>query len=135
MSDDKINLMQLMSKRMDYLAERHKVISQNVANADTPNYRARDLRQQNFTQALKDANSRQPLAMTQPNHLAPVTPQTKFAVDKDKKPYETSLDKNGVVLEEQMMKMTQNQSDYTLNAELYNRYTAMAKQALSRGGQ
>lgn len=135
MSDDKINLMQLMSKRMDYLAERHKVISQNVANADTPNYRARDLRQQNFTQALKDANSRQPLAMTQPNHLPPVTPQTKFAVDKDKKPYETSLDKNGVVLEEQMMKMTQNQSDYTLNAELYNRYTAMAKQALSRGGQ
>ena len=135
MSDDKINLMQLMSKRMDYLAERHKVISQNVANADTPNYRARDLRQQNFTQALKDANSRQPLAMTQPNHLAPVTPQTKFEVDKDKKPYETSLDKNGVVLEEQMMKMTQNQSDYTLNAELYNRYTAMAKQALSRGGQ
>lgn len=135
MSDDKINLMQLMSKRMDYLAERHKVISQNVANADTPNYRARDLRQQNFTQALKDANSRQPLAMTQPNHLPPVTPQTKFAVDKDKKPYETSLDKNGVVLEEQMMKMTQNQSDYTLNAELYNRYTSMAKMALSRGGQ
>ncbi len=135
MSDDKINLMQLMSRRMDYLADRHKVISQNVANADTPNYRARDLRQQNFLQALKDANNRQPLAITQPNHLGPVSPQTKFAVDKDKKPYETSLDKNSVVLEEQMMKMAQNQGDYNLNAELYNRYTSMAKMALSRGGQ
>ena len=28
------------------------------------------------------------------------------------------------------MKMTQNQSDYTLNAELYNKYTAMSKMVL-----
>lgn len=135
MSDPKTNLLQLTSRRMDYLAERHKVISQNVANADTPNYRGRDLRQQDFLKALKEASHRQPLVTTQPNHLPPVTPQTKFLVDKDKKPYETLLDKNNVVLEEQMMKMAQNQSDYTLNVELYNRYTAMAKMALSRGGQ
>lgn len=134
MSDGKTNLMQLMAKRMDYLGDRHKVLAQNVANADTPNYRPSDLRQQNFQKALKEANSRQPLALTQPNHLRPVSPQNTFAVDKDKKPYETSLSKNGVVLEEQMMKMTQNQGDYTLNAELYNKYTAMAKMAL-RGGQ
>lgn len=134
MSDGKTNLMQLMARRMDYLGDRHKVLAQNVANADTPNYRPSDLRQKNFLQAMKEANSRQPLALTHPNHLLPVSPQTKFAVDKEKKPYETALDKNGVVLEEQMMKMTQNQSDYTLNAELYNRYTAMAKMAL-RGGQ
>ncbi|MFY8106181.1 MAG: flagellar basal body rod protein FlgB [Elstera sp.] len=134
MSDGKTNLMQLMARRMDYLGDRHKVLAQNVANADTPNYRPSDLRQQNFLQAMKEANSRQPLAMTQPNHLAPVSPQTKFAVDKEKKPYETSLDKNGVVLEEQMMKMAGNQSDYTLNAELYNKYTAMSKMVL-RGGQ
>jgi flagellar basal-body rod protein FlgB len=130
MSDGKTNLMQLMARRMDYLGDRHKVLAQNVANADTPNYRPSDLRQQNFLQAMKEANSRQPLAMTQPNHLAPVSPQTKFAVDKEKKPYETSLSKNGVVLEEQMMKMTQNQSDYTLNAELYNKYTALSKMVL-----
>ncbi len=130
MSDGKTNLMQFMARRMDYLGDRHKVLAQNVANADTPNYRPSDLRQQNFLQAMKEANSRQPLAMTQPNHLTPVSPQTKFATDKEKKPYETSLSKNGVVLEEQMMKMTQNQSDYTLNAELYNRYTAMSKMVL-----
>lgn len=134
MSDGKTNLMQLMAKRMDYLGDRHKVLSQNIANSDTPNYRPSDLRQQNFLQAMKEANSRQPLALTQPNHLRPVSPPTTFAVDKEKKPYETSLSKNGVVLEEQMMKLTQNQSDYTLNAELYNKYTAMSKMVL-RGGQ
>ncbi|WP_332308089.1 flagellar basal body rod protein FlgB, partial [Elstera litoralis] len=48
MSDGKTNLMQLMAKRMDYLGDRHKVLSQNIANSDTPNYRPSDLRQQNF---------------------------------------------------------------------------------------
>lgn len=40
---DSIHLFQLASARMQWLSARQKVISENIANADTPGYRARDV--------------------------------------------------------------------------------------------
>ncbi len=129
----KQSLFKMMNKRLDYLGERQKVLAQNVANADTPNFQARDLRPVNFSQAIRETERKQTLAVTQPGHLGPVSRPSTFAVDKQKKPYETTMDKNGVVLEEQMMKIAQTQSDHQMVAELYGKYVSMMKQALGRG--
>jgi flagellar basal-body rod protein FlgB len=55
-------------------ARRQAVLAANLANADTPNYKARDL---DFAAALKAANgaasSALPLARTSPRHLSPAT--------------------------------------------------------------
>lgn len=133
MIGSKPTLFALIDQKMNYLGERHKVLTQNIANADTPGYQARDLRDVNFLQALKSAQSSIPMAQTQSGHMPPLRPGTNFAVDKLKKPYESSIDGNGVVVEEQMMKAAQNSSDYQVATELYHKYIGMLKTAASRG--
>ena len=62
----------MITQRMGWLTERQRVISQNVANADTPGYQARDV---DFKTALAEAagaQSAQPGAMvrTSARHMS-----------------------------------------------------------------
>ncbi|MEK9971209.1 MAG: flagellar basal body protein, partial [Ferrovibrio sp.] len=40
---DKINVIKAITRRMDWLGERQRVLAENVANADTPGYKPKDL--------------------------------------------------------------------------------------------
>lgn len=112
---------------MDYLAERQKILAQNVANANTPKYRASDMRHVDFEQALTREVRRAQPTQTNAMHLGSASRPSAFQVDKDKRPYETSLDKNGVVMEEQMMKVAQTQGDFATTTTLYRKYIDMLK--------
>src|SRR5690349_5580690 len=48
MDFSKLPLFSMISQRIGWLSERQKVLAENVANADTPNYKARDLKPQDF---------------------------------------------------------------------------------------
>jgi flagellar basal-body rod protein FlgB len=120
-------LFKMITERMSYLGQRQKVLSQNVANANTPNYQARDLKPLNFKDQVQKELRRITPAMTQANHLPPVTPSEPFAVEKQKRPYETALDKNGVVLEEQAQKLSANAADFTATTAIYRKYLTMLK--------
>jgi flagellar basal-body rod protein FlgB len=122
----KQTLFKMIGERMAYISQRQKVLSQNIANADTPHYQARDLKPQTF----KETMQRVAPAMTQVNHLPPVSRTEPFAVEKQKRPYETSLDKNGVVLEEQAMKLSKNAGDFSTATTIYRKYLTMFKMAL-----
>ena len=52
-----MTLFQAVKKRMDWLAQRQEVLSQNIANADTPKYRARDLKSYNFIELIRRENT------------------------------------------------------------------------------
>lgn len=43
MNSDEVNLFTLASRRLQWLADRQKVISENIANVNTADYRARDV--------------------------------------------------------------------------------------------
>jgi flagellar basal-body rod protein FlgB len=126
----KQTLFKMISTRLSYLGERQKVIAQNIANADTPNYQARDLKPLNFKDEIQRQMRQVTPTMTQVNHLPPVTPSEPFAVQQIKRPYETSLDKNGVVLEEQSMKMSDTMGDYQAATTIYKKYLSMIKLVL-----
>ncbi|MBI3512984.1 MAG: flagellar basal body rod protein FlgB [Proteobacteria bacterium] len=128
----KQTLFKMITERMSYLGLRQKVLSQNVANANTPNYQARDLKPLNFKDQLAREAHRVTPAITQANHLPPVTPSEPFEIQKQKRPYETTLDKNGVVLEEQAQKVAATQVDYQTTTALYRKYVAMFKLVMSR---
>ena len=128
----KQTLFKMMTERMAYLGQRQKVLAQNVANANTPNYQARDLKALNFKDQVAREMHRVTPAITQANHLPPVTTPEPFEVQKQKRPYETALDKNGVVLEEQAQKIAANQGDYATTTGIYRKYIAMFKLVLSR---
>jgi flagellar basal-body rod protein FlgB len=68
----------LLSDMLDLHAKRHKVLTSNVANIDTPNYEPKDL---DFEKALKGATaSRVPLGRTDDKHLPSGVPGQDFGV-------------------------------------------------------
>ncbi|MFK5937168.1 MAG: flagellar basal body rod protein FlgB [Sulfurimonas sp.] len=66
----------LASKALDYRAARQDMIASNIANADTPNYKPRDIRFEDALSAKRDAifhdNSKElKMAQTNSKHLTP----------------------------------------------------------------
>ena len=48
----------MMSEKMSWLSQRQRVLSQNIANADTPDYKARDIAKLSFTDQMARQNMR-----------------------------------------------------------------------------
>ena len=126
----KQTLFKMITERMSFMGQRQKVLAQNVANANTPNYQARDLKPLNFKDQVQREIHRVTPVSTQANHLPPVTPSEPFEVQKQKRPYETSIDKNGVVLEEQAQKISANAADFSTTTAIYRKYVGMIKMSL-----
>jgi len=130
-----IPLFAAFSKRMAWLTARQTVLAQNVANANTPGYQAKDLKQLDFKSLVGGGKGTTGgllrLAADQPGHIAPAlanTPATVVKVADDQ-----SLDGNGVSLESQMMKVSTNASEYALVTTLYKQNISMIKTVLGGG--
>ena len=65
MSVADLPLFSVLKSRMRWLEERQKLLAENVANADTPRYRTRDLKQLDFNAEL-NATAQVRLAATAP---------------------------------------------------------------------
>jgi len=128
----KIPLFQLITKRMAWLSERQKVLAENVANVDTPEYRPKDLKAFDFRNYLKEGSTKLKLATTTDQHIAPKATE-RFVMRPDAKPYENTPSNNKVVIEEQILKLGETKSDYELTTNLYSKHVAMIKSALGKG--
>lgn len=126
-----IPILSMLRTRMNWHQERQRLLAENVANADTPNFRPRDLIELSF-----DKTSRAPLALsvdrTSPIHLVGDTAADGFQVDR-RGGFEVRPAGNAVNLEDQMMKVAANQMDYQAVATLYARSLALIKTALGKG--
>jgi flagellar basal-body rod protein FlgB len=136
-----IPLFSMLTGRMSYLSQRQKVISENVANSDSPGYTPRDLKPFSF-HAQVQAQAQVPMpagvqAVTQPGHMqAPNARGGAMAGIKDtkSKDSETTLDGNSVVLEEEMMKMTESRMNYEAAVSFYQKSLGMLKTAMRAPG-
>ncbi|NQV55245.1 MAG: flagellar basal body rod protein FlgB [Rhodospirillales bacterium] len=95
----------LMRRRMLWLNQRQEVLAKNIANADTPNFKSRDLKKLDFKEALHSDRNRSnatAISTTNPKHLQSASgdSQRQFKEVDSRRPYETSPDGNQVVLEE-----------------------------------
>ncbi|WP_319773009.1 flagellar basal body rod protein FlgB [Breoghania sp.] len=128
-----ISVFQALKTKMQWHQERQGVLSQNVANADTPGYMGRDLKAPVFSDSLEKATNVKPvkLAVTEPGHMHASSNRT-FGLDRKAGSFEVTPDENSVVLEEQMMKVTSNQMDYQAAATLYSRGLGLLKTAIGR---
>ena len=130
---DKVTLFGVIKRRLAWLSQRQETIAQNIANADTPNYRARDLKPVKFKELLRRENVGLSMNVTQKAHLSGSGKQVKdFAEAEERRPYETSPNGNSVVLEEQMAKMSETQINHRLTNELYKKHLNMFRMALGR---
>jgi flagellar basal-body rod protein FlgB len=127
----RIPLFEALAKRMTWLGDRQNMLAENVANADTPGYLARDLRPPDFRSMLaKQADRKVTLTTTQPGHIA-VQSTTSSATQVETNG-DRSLNGNGVSLEEQMMKVSQTANDFALTTSLYRANLGLIKSVLGR---
>lgn len=133
-----IPLFAMLKGRLGYLTERQRVISENVANSNTPGYRPSDLAPFSFhaqvQAAAAVANPAAPRA-TQPNHLAgTVTPRRVGAREKMGVDTEVTLDGNAVVLEDQMVKLADARMSYDAAIGFYQKSLGLLRMAAKRPG-
>lgn len=127
-------LFTMVNDRMRWLTQRQRVIGQNIANANTPDYEARDLRPLNFRDSLRQADMSLTLAQTSSGHIPASTARDAYRTAANRAPYETTPDGNRVVLEEQLVKMNQVQQNYTLSLRIFQKYTQLYR-TVAGGGQ
>lgn len=123
-----IGLFRMISQQLRWLGQRQEVLSQNVANSDTPGYQARDLEKLSFGDALQQATLSP--AVTRAGHLSGKAADPAAAKVKTVTPWEVSPDGNGVVLEQQMTQLAETQADYQMATELYRKQIGMLKTAI-----
>ena len=138
-----IPLFSLLQTKLGYLSERQKVIAQNVANASTPGFTPTDLKPFEQQPGL-DTNSNagvlaQPaqtdsgIAMGAPviSH-SPAQPRSWMTMSAPDS--ETTLNGNQVVLEEQMLKMSESRSDYEAAIGFYQKSLGLLHLAIRKPG-
>ena len=139
MTTQDLTLIQAAITKMHWNEARQKVLSQNIANADTPGYQPQDIKQLDFKTLLGSSSSSLPMSAgvqlktTDPKHLSLDGGSASSgipAAKKQKNPYETSPSGNSVVLEEQLLKMNENYTDHHLTTTIYQKNIDMLKDSL-----
>lgn len=128
---DKIPFFSLLNKRLGWLAQRQDVLAQNIANADTPGYKARDLQEPSFADLVKGVDARLQMVSTSPRHIggASGASDIKPSLDRDAVP---TLNGNSVDLEAEMLKVSKTGIDYQFAINLYRKQIGFIKTALGR---
>lgn len=132
MSTQNIPLFKALGAKMDYLTQRQRIISENIANSDTPGFRPQDLKPVDFSATLKKVGGGAGVTMvsTNPGHMPNADATVNVKEQKIKKPYEVAPAGNAVVMEEQVVNSNQTQMDYNLVASLYQKNVRLIKLAL-----
>ena len=133
-----IGLMDAIGARIDYLSRAQTLISQNVANADTPGYRPKELTPVDFGAMLGTlmGNSQADVKMMTPNkaHLMPGGINGINAKKEDQRmTYEVAPAGNAVILEEQLTKANDVRMNYELMVNLYSKNMGLMRAALGTG--
>jgi len=151
MTLDQIPLFAMLKSQMGYLSQRETLISENVANSDTPGYTPRDL--QPFKVNMPTSGSGaggggMTMAPVQANsaHMAGIASSvgstasgggslTQAWKPQDAPDSESRLDGNKVVLEEQMIKLNDTRSSYDTAVTLYQKSMGLIELALRTPGK
>jgi len=130
MTDSPI-IMQALDAQMRHAAQRQGVLSQNIANIDTPGYKAKDVKKLDFGAMMSAEANRLQLRATSPKHLEAVGAQGSgpYRADKVRKPFEETPVGNSVTLEDEMAKVSETGQQFQTASSLMKKYTAMMHSA------
>lgn len=115
---------------MQWHQQRQRVLAENVANADTPNYQPQDLVRPTAEALAAGAKPGLTMVRTNAAHISFANGDAGFAGRKDG--VETRPSGNAVSLDEEMLKVAQNQMDYQAATSLYSRSLGLLKTAIGK---
>jgi flagellar basal-body rod protein FlgB len=135
MSINDLPVLSALRTKMQWHQERQRVLSENVSNSDTPNFKPRDLVEPKFDKAGAAAGSIGALAMvrTTTGHIAPSNDGGDTFDQNRKAGFETRPAGNAVNLEDEMLKVSANQMDYAAVTSLYAKSLHLLKTAIGKG--
>lgn len=144
MTTDNLGLFKGIYAKMGFLEQRQKVIAQNIANANTPDYRPQDVEEPSFAKILGRTTSRLPMDggvasvnTTNSNHIekgrgSMASSNNEVKPRDQKETYEVSPSGNAVILEEQMLQASETLGEHRMMANLHEKYTNMMRAATGK---
>jgi flagellar basal-body rod protein FlgB len=135
MSISDLPVLSALRTKMQWHQERQRVLSENVSNSDTPNFKPRDLIEPKFDATGASAGSVGSLAMmrTTASHIAPAGGGGQSFDQNGRAGFQTRPAGNAVSLEDEMMKVSANQMDYAAVTSLYSKSLHLLKTAIGKG--
>ena len=130
-----VPILSMLRAKLNWNQERQKVLAENDANSDTPNFRERDLVPPKFPEpGVITAQAVAPvrLATTEGAHIGGMSMSGGAFRSESKGNYEVRPTGNSVNLEDEMMKVAANQMDYQAATALYSRSLNLLKTAIGR---
>jgi|APHig6443717497_1056834.scaffolds.fasta_scaffold02829_7 flagellar basal-body rod protein FlgB len=126
-----IQLFEVASKQAEWLSVRQKVVATNIANANTPEYRARDVTP--FETVLKSSYAA--MARTNPAHLTGDTlGSDKVGVEEEGLNQEIGIQESGntVALATELAKTGEIKRQHDLNTQLVKSFHSMMMTVVAR---
>ena len=128
-----IPLLDALADKMKWHQARQSVLAENVANAETPGYKSRDLKAYSFADHVKDASSATIMtSVTSPGHISIGGGEGGGFSSVQSGDFDVTPEGNAVTLEDEMMKVSSNQMDYQAITTLYTRSLRIIRTALGR---
>lgn len=129
--DLKLNVLQLASGLMGHASSRQRVIAENVAHADTPGYRARDLA--DFSATLEQTPGFS-ARVTRPGHIPFGADPRGFDPHQETAPGAVSPNGNTVSLEDQMTRAAEARQSHEMALGVYSKSMEILRTSIGRGG-
>lgn len=126
-----IQLFELASRQAEWLSVRQEVVATNIANANTPEYRARDVTP--FESVLK--SSYVPMAVTNPRHMVGGTlGSDKVGIEEEDLNQEIGVQESGntVALATELSKTGEIKRQHDLNTQLVKSFHSMMMNVVAR---
>lgn len=128
-----MSLLNALTEKMKWHQARQGLLAENVANAETPGYRGRDLKVTGFEEHMRGlSTARIETVATQAGHISVASTGTDAFGPRTSNGFEITPEGNSVSLEDEMMKVTSNQMDYQAITAIYQRSVKLLKTALGR---
>lgn len=121
-----IGLFDLAEKRLAWVDQRQALLAQNIANANTPKFQAKDVTP--FARTLSQVASG--LARTDAHHMA--GPAGSLRADPHGRVKERAIDGNAVSMEEQLTKVADTEGAQSLTTNLYRKYMGLFHTTLGK---
>jgi flagellar basal-body rod protein FlgB len=116
-----IHLLDLASQQARWLSIRQATVAANVSNANTPGYKAMDVKP--FADVLEQTQLQ--LVATNPGHLAAEATPIGSQVVKPSDPWEVTESGNSVSVEEEMMRAGDINRGFSLNTSIVKAFHGM----------
>ena len=126
----------ILEKSLDMRSMKHNLLVSNIANKDTPNYKAFDLAVEEEMQKLTGTNKTVNLWKTQDGHLgANGETYSEVSITKSSKGFEQNIDGNTVDIEKEMTNLAENNLLYDAMAQIMRKTSQGLKVAIQGGSK